>query len=651
MKLKISLVSVIAALILAGCNPGYVPDLDEYDGWCHRIDFSVTQPNLQIINGSATGNGLTSVNGLLSVLYTHTGIVEADILESQIDITVSGGGSHQILADFDVFGIAEQFQTNVNSDISTTISGQSSVAGAGGSQAQITVVTDTNTTVNIRNLAIAGNTTATNPFGADNCGDDPAENTPTPTPVEVILPTPTQTVIPTVTPTITDTPTITPTPEEIMFIYDVREICKELFNPPAGDFTSSPDGSTWQYYTEPYSITCDAPPGTVIRAAVVNQDSWHNPIPDLILGSNGLTDGSAPGSNIYYGHTCLSSQHRPWYCTDFFPELSRSNATWIGDGVPSVTIYGWSKCPVDNSNIPLDRSAQCGGFGADWGIEYLVLYGIPPTATPTPTPTATSDGGGVGFGDCYQYGFPTPTADPFITPGPGATATPVATCVPDTPTPVTVTPTATDTLTPTNTWEPDYTPSPYPTATPYPTSTAYPTYTPFPSATAGPLPTYTQQATYTPLPGDGNSGPTGTPTIDPNATPGDGDGDSGTGDGGGGSFGFGDLPGNEGMLQNVRAFFGQGMAWLELGIGIPIGLRQAWLAADPVEPPGLPDCTLALNNNNICAVYYVMEHTIFAGPGIVIIPMLTVVIDLVIFTRVLKYVKMFINWVSGVLSS
>jgi hypothetical protein len=130
MKLKISLVSVIAALILAGCNPGYVPDLDEYDGWCHRIDFSVTQPNLQIINGSATGNGLTSVNGLLSVLYTHTGIVEADILESQIDITVSGGGSHQILADFDVFGIAEQFQTNVNSDISTTISGQSSVAGA-----------------------------------------------------------------------------------------------------------------------------------------------------------------------------------------------------------------------------------------------------------------------------------------------------------------------------------------------------------------------------------------------------------------------------------------------------------------------------------------------------------------------------------------
>lgn len=58
-------------------------------------------------------------------------------------------------------------------------------------------------------------------------------------------------------------------------------------------------------------------------------------------------------------------------------------------------------------------------------------------------------------------------------------------------------------------------------------------------------------------------------------------------------------------------------------------LYDLWRDVEPVQPPGLPDCINAPTDSNICAVYYIAEHTFFSGTiGGLFIPVLLVYITL-----------------------
>jgi hypothetical protein len=69
-----------------------------------------------------------------------------------------------------------------------------------------------------------------------------------------------------------------------------------------------------------------------------------------------------------------------------------------------------------------------------------------------------------------------------------------------------------------------------------------------------------------------------------------------------------------------------GLLWQIIAFG-RVALNQIfmlfnlWNSAVPTAPPGVPDCVAAPLDSNICAVYYITEHTILSGPiGSLFIP-------------------------------
>ena len=137
-------------------------------------------------------------------------------------------------------------------------------------------------------------------------------------------------------------------------------------------------------------------------------------------------------------------------------------------------------------------------------------------------------------------------------------------------------------------------------------------------------------------------------TID-NGTPGLGDGDlSGglTGDGGGLTSG------ERGIISSVRGFYTMSWAWIRLGIALPTDLFTAWNTAPVAEVEVLPDCLAAPEDSNICAVYYILDNTLFDGTlGGLIIPAIVIYIDAAILITILGYIRVIIAWVRNLLDS
>ncbi len=195
------------------------------------------------------------------------------------------------------------------------------------------------------------------------------------------------------------------------------------------------------------------------------------------------------------------------------------------------------------------------------------------------------------------------------------------------------------------------TPSPYPTFTPFPTQTLYPTFTP-----GGALPTYTPYPTFTPQAPSDNAGPSSTPAPNPTTTLGapptmppedsfgNGDGagsENPSGDGGNG-FSPGTLPGAGEIVEGI---FSEGSDWANLGSSVGSGLSQNWNNAPAQTPPGLFDCVERPLDSNICAVYYILENTLFAGTaGSLLIPLLVIIMDLSILMTAVTYIKTMLGW-------
>lgn len=111
-----------------------------------------------------------------------------------------------------------------------------------------------------------------------------------------------------------------------------------------------------------------------------------------------------------------------------------------------------------------------------------------------------------------------------------------------------------------------------------------------------------------------------------------------------GAFVFFDVVG--GAASTAENYTGTGIAYLGV-IDSQIGqVINGYIDAPPTAIQGLPDCIDAPLDSDICAVYYVAEYTIFAGPvGSLIIPVVVIIIDLVALYAVAEFVKQLIYFI------
>jgi hypothetical protein len=197
-----------------------------------------------------------------------------------------------------------------------------------------------------------------------------------------------------------------------------------------------------------------------------------------------------------------------------------------------------------------------------------------------------------------------------------------------------------------------------------------PSGTPVPSGSRTPLPTVTgtQAATRTPvlvpnppiyitatagmyitttpiIVGTGVYNPTGTPSFLITGTPGTegtpgGDGSGGTGYGSGGG-GFGDVGDILGFGWNIGwGMFGALIAYLGQAGSIVTSLLTAFANSTPQPIPGLPLCMTNPMAHDLCAVYYILDNTIFAQatPGALIIPLLLIMMNMWIAVYFVRWV-------------
>jgi hypothetical protein len=88
-----------------------------------------------------------------------------------------------------------------------------------------------------------------------------------------------------------------------------------------------------------------------------------------------------------------------------------------------------------------------------------------------------------------------------------------------------------------------------------------------------------------------------------------------------------------GLIGLLLAYIGQFMARLA-------SLISAFFTATPTPIPGLPQCLTAPMESDLCAVYFIMDWTVFAPstPGAIIIPLIMTIVNVYIIVQFVRFV-------------
>jgi hypothetical protein len=611
MKQSIALLLVVG-LVLAGC--GVAPETG-YD-YCYRFDFTSANSWTVAYGTWESGAGyLNDANGNLNLTYFSESVVNP----VYIDIGVArraDTGDISAEASGIIFGIEDTFEGTLFSALESAF-----IYLTPESPDKIGQIANVSITASgeiaISSIAIYGN--GVNPCGTSNCGD----RQPTPSPT-VITPTPFPTIAtatsnptftPSYTPSISPTPSITPTPT------DTPEIEEHIilidFEAPDGDYdlaSGAIDASN--SYSSPNSmegVEIATTPNIVFEAAI------DIPIP--------------PGATITYAAfhfvgfaTCGDCFKRAyWFDTTTTLESSTENILQFTAG--AFDTYGfWEITPNWTGITRLRPSHQVSNGDGDGLATYIdsieVRYTLPymtptPSVTPTVGPSATTA--------ATMTRTPRPTWTPRFTPTGtrNPTRTPIPVYVPPSPTysPPTLVPTATV--------------IPPPSVTPGPTNTSGPTSTPDGTATvaATSTGTGTPDPSQTPI-GEGTDGP-------PGDVPGDVIGD------------VGDITGIAGNLFAALAnLFNVATTWIG-NLSDSVGrVTDAWFNTAPVAPPGAPQCKTNPLQSDLCAIWYILQYTLFSGQvGSLIIPVATAVVDLYILFLFIKFARAILARIGEVFNS
>lgn len=661
------LVATLLAFIVASCST--TPN--EWT-WCYTFDFQTeTYSNLIILNGTQTTSGLQSVDGLLAIQYTHTQIVEPGSVSAWVQAMVSS--PVDVLSTINVFGIEQNVQTSVPQSSTFQIAKDAESAGTFSNQATVTVVTDASATVILQEMTVFG--LNYNPFDRNDCVQQPTD---TPTYEIVSSPTlyPSSTPLPTDTPTATNTPTITPT--------NTPAATSEL----VWDFRPG-DWLGWYSFAGTYGTPC----GTIQLGGVrpfwnCNWNNRYGGFIEVVLGYDINIDTLRVYLDVnlvidYLWMTLYNSSGAT------VRNIQSNNAsTWtLDDG---GYYYQWNETGTWNSVRRIRIQVQDPTL---FYIQQVKVTGnglLPPSPTPSNTPTNTTT---------PATSTPTNTPAGTNTPLPTSTYTPFPTA--------TLTPLPTATFTP---W-PSITPiAPQPTRTLVPTPTFVPTATPDPGGggnTFGGDGTCENYAGTEPGSEDGgwtewlfggivnlvectvmppinwigdmiNQGLQAIGNLWDYATYGIQTFIMSV-EWFGGQF----IPYIFGTITNlidmlwwglsslIDALFGLLQmiwdsivafvdalvdfitnAWLFVtsGLSNAQSLVNLWNNTPPAKPAGLPDCVAEPTNHNMCAIYYVAQNTLLSGIGVIIIPLLTIYINILIVGTFIDRIKIFLNGLKDMLN-
>lgn len=107
------------------------------------------------------------------------------------------------------------------------------------------------------------------------------------------------------------------------------------------------------------------------------------------------------------------------------------------------------------------------------------------------------------------------------------------------------------------------------------------------------------------------------------------------------------------MLNLFIVLVGLGLGWL-FQVAQIVGGIFAQIQGAPVQPiAGLPRCISAPTESELCAIWYVLDWTLFAPqtPGEWLIPLLVLIVDLVILFYVAKFFVSEAKYISGLFRS
>lgn len=83
-----------------------------------------------------------------------------------------------------------------------------------------------------------------------------------------------------------------------------------------------------------------------------------------------------------------------------------------------------------------------------------------------------------------------------------------------------------------------------------------------------------------------------------------------------------------GVIAFVVSLAGQALGILQQAIGLLGTLISAYNNAPPETLPGMPSCTANPQGHPLCIAWWVLDNTIFSGPGALVIPVLTGVLSI-----------------------
>ena len=682
MRIRFVALSLVLAVV-AACTSTPIPD--SFD-WCYTYDFRDPVDYMNLIDGEwIDGDGIAPVDGLIRFNFQHIRIVEPNVVFVRASRAPDVTGDIAIAAAGEVFSVIAAFNNTMPGDmVDVELPFIPETLGTGSSVVNITL--EAAQPILFREIEVRG--IGVTPFDRNDCGPETPTPQPTSTPVtETPTPSQTHTVTPTSLPTLT--PSITPTP-----------------NQPSPTLTSNctpTTGADWCLYFfggGNYDLDDLSEIADVI---VLSDRSSYDATDNVIRGSAEIESGYRhailyvrPKSGVTVTHsqfrvtrtgsgTMLStsqiiSEHvfsDTWFVAHLQIWFSIANGV-IQYTTPLTAITGRS---ADNA-IRYHAADRRSGGSPGVILDRLWIHGtgaVPDPSTPTPSPTPTN------------------------TPSPTATATPSRTGLPTLNPSSTIPATATQlslfspTPPPTNT--------PAPSATPRNTNTPWPSPTFIPSPTL--FMTSTFVPTNTPAPGTVTpEGETQTPI--PDLTPGGDDGEQEADDTGqaqldvlwlilnllsqffnwianviGTFFAwlgqlFALIVGIfEAIISLIAAIIGliiKLLEWLFNAIGLILSilwllvqiifrvifLVAAWLGlvitrlaaifngiinAQPVPIPGLPLCETAPLQSDLCAIYYILDWTLFApatpGESIITVAIGLTVLSIIFFViyRLIRLTK------------
>lgn len=617
-------------IIAAGCTS----PTEDYD-WCKIYDFTVDDYGFNFDAGLQVDDiGIYSAGGLIQFSYEYTQFVTPTVILVTVDRPDGIVGTININAAGTIYGVSASLSASMDTD-EETVHFRPATYGDAGKVINVTLDVHLQDII-ISSIEIRG-------LGATPFDTNPCDRV-TPTETHTITPDP---LTPTVTPSQTSTPTETLTPSDTpeanwscQFDFSISDA--GWTNYYTGLESSGTNGTysspTWNASDTVYSS------GTIFRRRLYIQKSFTSATVTNIQMNWNITKGtfiSGDAENTYsmFVDGSLYANGLPSSTTNGSNKTANSGAILV-TGATSIEIMAQSSVRTDGgyNGTASVNSLNISGLGTNpFGAECNSLFTATPTLSPTPTrttfPTTTPQNGGTATRTAIAYYSPTtpPTVDLTTTP---ATAT----------------------------------------GTPSVTNTAYPTYTYIPS--------YTPPSTYTAFPGTATS----ESDFDYNRE----------NEAEWAIFGqnadffswlqnmlanlFGFLAGVFNAIINAIAGFFQLIAdvinflWnllnaiisfileilgiilliINLILGL-VGLLLAWIGqaiarltalitafftapATPIN--GLPLCVSDPLSYDICAIYYIMDWTIFqpGTPGSYIIPLVLTIMNVIIIFRFVRYV-------------